>query len=215
MTPTAGFDQPPRIASWLLNLFTPPDEHESILGDLLEESAHLAATSGVASARRWYWRQIVKTIAHLVIAAFRGAPWSTTAVVVGGFLLHRFVSGLPDKALSVVTDKYLIYWSNHFEAYKFWATDGMLIAQFIASLFVGCMVALVAKGREMVATMTLGFIYCAMVGFACVAWAATHWPTSAGIQWILWSCASPFAIVVGGAIVRLTRSAVTTRPSSA
>lgn len=117
--------------------------------------------------------------------------------------------------LSAVTDRYLVYWSNHFEAYRFWATDGMLIAQLIASMLVGCMVAMAAKGREMVATMMLGFILSAMVGVAYVVWAATHWPMNVGIQWMLWSCAGPFAIVVGGVIVRMRRSAATTRPSGA
>jgi len=215
MTSQPDFVQPPRMATCLVNLFTPAEEAESILGDLLEEYSHLASKSGVAFARRWYWRQTVKTIAHLIGTGFTVAPWSTAAAVVGGFLLHGFVSGLPNKVLSAVTDRYLVYWPSHFEAYKFWATDGMLIAQLIASLFVGCIVALAAKGREMVATMTLGFIYCAMVGVAYVTWTAKHWPVDFGIQWMLWSCAGPFAIVVGGAIVRTRRSAVITRPSSA
>ena len=48
MTSHADFVQPPRIASWLVNLFTPAEEAESILGDLLEDvgerdlSNHLA-----------------------------------------------------------------------------------------------------------------------------------------------------------------------------
>jgi hypothetical protein len=31
MTSAADFVQPPRLASWLLNLFIPPDREESIL----------------------------------------------------------------------------------------------------------------------------------------------------------------------------------------
>jgi hypothetical protein len=211
MTSTAEFVQPPRIASWLLNLFTPPDEEESILGDLLEEFSLLASKSGVAFARSWYWRQAVKTIAHLFGTAFRVAPWSTTAAVVGGFLLYRFVSGLPDKLLSAVTDKYLFYWSTHFQAY-IWVLKGMLIAHLILWMFVGCMVALVAKGREMVATMTLVLVQCALIGTAWV-WVAMHGPM--GVAWMLWSCAGPCAIVLGGAIVRMVRSAAKPLPSGA
>jgi hypothetical protein len=211
MTSTPEFVQPPRIASWLLNLFTPPDEEESILGDLLEEFSLLASKSGVAFARSWYWRQAVKTIAHLFGTAFRVAPWSTTAAVVGGFLLYRFVSGLPDKLLSAVTDKYLFYWSTHFQAY-IWVLKGMLIAHLILWMFVGCMVALVAKGREMVATMTLVLVQCALIGTAWV-WVAMHGPM--GVAWMLWSCAGPCAIVLGGAIVRMVRSAAKPLPSGA
>jgi hypothetical protein len=211
MTSTAEFVQPPRIASWLLNLFTPPDEEESIQGDLLEEFSLLASKSGVAFARTWYWRQAVKTIAHLFATAFRVAPWSTTAAVVGGFLLYRFVSGLPDKLLSAVTDKYLFYWSAHFQTY-IWVLKGMVIAHLIFWMFVGCMVALVAKGREMVATMTLVLVQCALIGTAWV-WVAMHGPM--GVAWMLWSCAGPCAIVLGAAIVRMLRSAAKPLPSGA
>jgi Fe2+ transport system protein B len=213
MTSHPCFVQPPRIAVWLVNLFTPTEEEESILGDLHEEFSHLASKSGDAVARSWYWRQSVKTITHLAGMGFRVAPWSTSAAVVGGFLLCRLVYGLPDKLLAAVTDRYLAYWSTHFNAYMFWATDGMFMAHLIASVFVGCIVALGAKGREMIATMTLALVLCALIGVAFV-WVATHRPMD--VAWgTLWSCADPLEIVIGGAIVRMRRSAAATLPSSA
>ena len=211
MTLQADLVPPPRMATCLVNLFSPAEEAETILGDLLEEYSQLASKPGVAFASRWYWRQAVKTIAHLFGNGFRRAPWSTAAAVVGGFLLHRFVSGLPGKVLSAITDRYLFYWSAHFQAYM-WVLKGMPIAHLILSMFVGCFVALVAKGREMVATMTLALVLCALIGIAMV-WVATHLPL--GVGWMLWSCAGPFAIVVGGAIVRTFRSASATLPSGA
>jgi hypothetical protein len=211
MTSARDSVQPPRFASWLLTLFTPPDEEESILGDLLEEFSLLVSNSGFAFARSWYWRQVVKTIAHIFGTTFRVAPWSIASVVVGGFLLHRFVSGLPNRLLSAVTDKYLFYWSAHFQAY-IWILKGMLPAQLILSMFVGCMVALVAKGGEMVATMTLVLVPCALIGTAWV-WVATHRPLD--VAWMLWSCADPCAVVLGGAIVRMLRSSAKPLPSRA
>jgi hypothetical protein len=72
---------------------------------------------------------------------------------------------------------------------------------------------LAAKGRELVATMTLGFVFCAMFGVAVLVWAATG---QALILWMLpWYVADWFAIVIGGAIVRMRRSAATIRPSEA
>jgi hypothetical protein len=212
MTSQAFFVQPPRIAVWLVNQFTRAEETESILGDLLEEFSHLASKSGAAVARSWYWRQTVKTIVHLAGNGFRVAPWSTTAVILGGWLLLRFVSGLPDQVLSAVTNRYLAYWSTHFKIYMFWATDGMLIGHILGSMLVGCMVALAAKGRELVATTTLGLIQGALIG-AALLWVVGHGPMDIG--WMLWSCARPFAIVVGGAVVRRRRSAATTPPSNA
>jgi hypothetical protein len=138
---------PPPIATWLIGLFTSDNEAEAIPGDLLEEFSHLASKSGVAIARRWYWRQTGKTITHLAGGAFRSAPWFTAALVVGGFLLHGFLNALPDKVLSEVTDRYLAFWSSHFQAYM-WVLNGMMIAHLMASLLVGSMVALAAKGSR-------------------------------------------------------------------
>jgi hypothetical protein len=211
MTSQADFVQPPRIAVWLVNLFTPAEEAESILGDLLEEFSHLASKSGATFARRWCWRQTVKTIAYLAGTGFSVAPWGTTVAVAGGFLLLRFISGLPEQAIFAVLRRYRVF-DHHFNAYVFFATDGIAIGHVIAAMFVGCLVALAAKGREMVATMTLALVLCALIGAALV-WVATHGPMD--VAWMLWSCADPFAIVVGGAIVRTRRSAATTLPSGA
>jgi hypothetical protein len=82
--------QPPFLATWLLELFAPEEHTESIAGDLLEEFSSLQAKSGVASARRWYWRQSTKTVVRLIGNGFRIAPWSIIGVVLGGFLLLRF-----------------------------------------------------------------------------------------------------------------------------
>lgn len=198
--------QPPRLAAWLVGLFTSDQEAESIPGDLQEEFSQLAAKCGVAVARRWYRRQVIKTVAHLGGRAFSGAPWATTAAVVGGLFLSRFVQGLPDKLLSAVTDRYLFYWSNHFKAYMFWATDGMMIAHITASLLVGCVVALAARGREMVATMTLGFVHCMMSVVAFLVLVSRTGDDS--FLWILvLQLADALAIVMGGVIVRTRRSA--------
>jgi hypothetical protein len=43
--------QPSRVASWLIELFTPCEQTESISGDLLEEFSDLAPKSGGAYAR--------------------------------------------------------------------------------------------------------------------------------------------------------------------
>jgi hypothetical protein len=212
MTSQADFLQPPRIAVWLVNLFTPAEEAESIPGDLLEEYSHVASKSGAAFARSWYWRQTVKTIAHLVGIGFRIAPWSTTAAVVGGFLLLRFGSGLPERAIFAVLRRYQVF-EHHFNAYVFFATEGIAIGHVIASMFVGCIVALAAKGREIVATMTLDLVLCAMTGAALLVLEARGHSL---ILWMLpWYFADWFAIVIGGVIVRESRSAMSRRPSGA
>src|SRR5215510_5219875 len=82
--------RPPRLAAWLVSLFGSSEQAESILGDLSEEFLDIVSKSGIAFARRWYWRQSLKTIAHLAGSSFRTAPWLLAGVVLLGFLLRRF-----------------------------------------------------------------------------------------------------------------------------
>ena len=89
MTSQSHFVQPPRFAVWLLSLFAPDEDAESILGDLFEEFSLLASKSGVPFARRWYWRQTLKTVLQLAGLGFRTAPWLTTAAIVAGFMLRK------------------------------------------------------------------------------------------------------------------------------
>ncbi len=209
MTSGPNFVQPPRIAVWLVNLFTPAEEAESILGDLLEEYSRLESKSGVTFARSWYWRQAVKSIAHLVGTGFRVASWSTGAAVLSGFLLLRLVPLLPERAIFAVLRRYRVF-DHHFNAYVFFASTGIEIGCIVVSMFVGSMVALAAKGREMVATITLALISGVFTGVAIlvlVAWGRPLFPGS-----LLWQFAGQIAIVTGGVIVRTLRSAATPLP---
>jgi hypothetical protein len=197
-----------RLAEWLLNLFAPLDEAESILGDLQEEFVQVRSNAGVKPARRWYRRQMRKTVAHLFLSGLRTSPL-TWATVIGGLLLLRLTHSAPDWLLSELTDKYLAYWSRHFAAYL-WLLRVIWPAYLAASLFTGCMVALFAKGREMVATSTLGLILCVMMVVASV-----YLATSTGHFFSFWSLATafsdPVAIILGGIIVRQHRFAAVTR----
>jgi hypothetical protein len=205
--------EPPRTATWLVSLFTLAGESESILGDLLEEFSYLASNSGAAFARRWYWRQALKTIAHLIPTAFRVAPWSTTAGVIGGFLTRGLLARLPGRTIFAVIERYQVY-QYHFKTYVFFASTGIDIGIFITFLFAGCIVALVAKGTEMAAAMVLSLIFGAMavvglVGFQYVVGRTGYLES----LWMLkWYFADSLAIVIGAAIVRTRRSNARTLP---
>jgi hypothetical protein len=199
--------QPPRLAFWLVNLFSIPDDAEAIMGDLLEEFSYLACKSGAAYAQRWYWRQALKTIAHLIYSAYRVAPWSTASAVVGGFLLRWLVTGFlgfPERAIFAVLEKYQVP-DKHFNTYVFFATTGIDIGYVIVFLWVGCVIALVAKGREMAAAITLSLIFAGMAGVALFAWAASGHSLLRSL--LPWNFADSFAILIGAAIVRSSRSA--------
>src|SRR3984885_9190688 len=161
MTSQSQFIQPPRFGVWLVTLFALDDEAESILGDLLEEFSLLASKLGVPFARRWYWRQTLKTVLQLAVLGFRTAPWLTTAAVAGGFFLRKLVAPWVEPPIFAVLEKYHVY-EHHFSMYMFFASTGIDIGHLITFLLIGFMVALVARGREMMATMTLGLVFGAM-----------------------------------------------------
>jgi hypothetical protein len=206
MTPQSGFVPPPCMATWLLTLFTSSEADEGITGDLLEECNQLASKSGVAFARSWYWRQMVKSLVHLAGAGFRSAPWSTAAVVIGGFLLMRFASGLPEQAIAAAVNRTYFY-EHHFGAYMFWMTDGIDLGHIVLAGLVGSIVALAARGREMIAAMTLASVGCVMTSAALVVWISRGQDM---VLWrLFWSVADSLSIVMGGMIVRSRRSGKT------
>lgn len=199
MTTQENLARPPSIAEWLINLFATGTESEPLVGDMLEEFLHLASESGIAFARRWYWRQTWKTVTHLVGKAYRTAPWSMAVTVIGGLLLDRLVTGRPERAIFAFLFKYQVF-DLHSNAYVLFATIGHVLA----SLFIGCVVALAAKRREMAATVTLAALLCTMTGAAAVAWVANG---QTSILWMLpWYIADWFAILTGGVIVRMRRA---------
>lgn len=211
MTSPASFVYPPRLAVWLVDLFAAGVEAESLSGDMLEEFSHLASKSGLRFARRWFWRQTRNTIAHLFINAFRVAPGQTAATVIGGFLLNRLVSRLPEPAIFAVLHRYQVF-DHHFSAYVFFASDGIALGHVLASMFVGCAIAWAAKDREMVVTITLVFVLCAMTGAA--VWVSVATRHSMILGMLPWNFSDWFAMVLGGTVVRTHRSAATTLPSA-
>jgi len=88
MTSQEPLIHPPRLATWLVSLFAFA-ESEIILGDLQEEFSEFVLRVGIGSARDWYWRQALSTVARQLLVGFRLSPWSTVAAVVGGCLLNR------------------------------------------------------------------------------------------------------------------------------
>lgn len=79
----------PRLGTWLVELFASAEQAESIPGDFHEEFSDLVSKCGVVSARSWYLRQSLKTVAHLFGSAFRPAPGRIAVAVFLGVALHR------------------------------------------------------------------------------------------------------------------------------
>ena len=154
--------QPPLIASWLIGLFTSGSHEDAISGDLLEEFSDLASKSGLRYARRWYWRQSVKTVGNVMGTGLRTAPWLIAGTVIGGYLMLQLALGfaLPEWLIGAVIElrwHHVVpyYTQRQMDAYMFWFGTTVMIGDLLVPLFVGCIVATVAKAREMIATLTL------------------------------------------------------------
>jgi hypothetical protein len=57
--------QPPRLPRWLLGVLVSGADRALFLGDIDEEFASRAESRGIRAARRWYWRQLMSSIAPL------------------------------------------------------------------------------------------------------------------------------------------------------
>lgn len=200
--------RPPFIASGLVGLFTSGWHDEAILGDLLEEFSDVASKSGLTYARRWYWRQSIKTIGNLCGAGLRTAPWLIISTTVGGYLLLAFGSSLPETLIVAVLQlrwHHVIpyYTQREMEAHVFWLNTGTLIGRLLVSLFIGCIVAAVAKAREMVATLMLSVL---LLALSVVGWfnVARHWPERA-VPIMFIELVGIFLIPIGGVMVRKVR----------
>jgi hypothetical protein len=206
--------QPPRLAVWFLNLFTPYEQAEPIPGDLLEEFSDLASKSDRVFARRWYWRQSMKTIGHLIGSGFRSAPWKMAGAVLLGRLLLPFGFILPERIIVAVLHVIPVYpnydHKNVYELWMFWVPLAIKIGWVIAPIIIGCIVAVVARGREMIATMMLGLSFLPLRLVAIIVNRPGRILTRADILLGLIA-----AFVIGGVTVREIRSALPRRPSPA
>ena len=198
---------PPRIASWLVQLFAPSEHAESILGDLLEEFSDLASKSGLASARGWYWRQSVKSIAHLAGGAFRDAPWSFAAFVLLGFLLRWFGAALPEWAIVAILRAQRPYVHGHYDFYIWIVIWGIAIARVVEMTLIGCIIAAISRGKEIVVTTAVIAISVVIVGWNFFLH-TRNLPPQMPIPWgfLLASLANWVATLLGAVIIRKIRS---------
>lgn len=58
--------RPPLLAEMLLATAAPPNDYESVAGDLHEEYLRHAAADGTMKANRWYWSQVLRSVPSLL-----------------------------------------------------------------------------------------------------------------------------------------------------
>ena len=210
--------QPPRIAVWLLEQFTPDNQTEAIPGDLLEEFSDIASRQGIASARRWYWRQSIRSIGHLIGDGLRVASWLIGGSAVTACLLGACVMWLTENTVNIVHHRYHVYY--HVSAPIFWWVYAILVERLVNPLLMGGTVGLMVKGRELAAAITLSLFIgiSSALGLVLMATADTprnfpSWYADPMLHLrilrplLVTTFLSPIMIVIGGITVRNVRSA--------
>jgi len=194
--------RPPVIAVWLVGFFTPDKQTEAIQGDLVEEFSSLASSSGIAAARRWYWRQSINTVARLMGAGFCAAPWLIAGAVLGGCLLLWFGLGLAD--LVLFHFRLLFHFHSKVRLWPAGILVQIQIGRFLLMMLVGSLVALAVKGREMVTAIALSLVCAALSGLAYPVWTMMH-NAELALPVRTFQIVSSIAILLGAAIVREIR----------
>jgi hypothetical protein len=209
---------PSRLAVWLIVLFGPGQQGQAVLGDLLEEYSLLRKKQGVPAANRWFWAQTLRTIAYLIGSEFRSAPLTITAAAIGGFFLRWYVSRSLNPTITTAVDallhRYHVYELDP-HAYIFWSIHIMYAERFLVNLFIGFVLGMALKEREMAGTIALAVLGDLLAIQSMLT--ATARTANTGYLWTLpWSFAFSVAVVAGGAIVRTRRSqagSVTGKPT--
>lgn len=218
MNSDAPVAQPPKIAAWLLSAFALEGRAEVIQGDLGEEFSVFASKSGIAAARRWYWKQTMQAMPHLFWNGVRAAPFVVAIATIAGFIFLRFAERLPQWGISAVVNEIPGYYENHFQAWTFWVTYGIAIGIILVETLVGCLIALAVRGKEVVVTGAVGLLGIFVVTIPYFVWfsrSVTHWPSYArldvshplalGFIALLNAFGGSFFPVVGGGIIRSLR----------
>lgn len=74
--------RPPLLAEMLVAMTAPPNDYESVAGDLHEEYMRHAASSGAKRANRWYWSQVLRSAPSLLrYSRVRRSVLQTAAIV--------------------------------------------------------------------------------------------------------------------------------------
>ena len=212
--PRVQIVQPPRIAVWLVGLFI-FEEQTGMQQQILDERfSDMASTRGTGRVRRWYWSQSVKTIAGLVGRGFRTAPWLIVITTLSGALLLKFATANLQRVIMefifLLNHHVTPYYdSKHVASHLFWMYYTVFVGSLLVSLIIGSFVAMVAKRREIIATMTLSFV--SLIMTVTIFWesVAMHYPVDPGLfpKIIIDQLGASFLIVIGGITVREIRSA--------
>jgi hypothetical protein len=197
---------PPRLALWLINLFSPD---EVVPGDLLEEYATVVSNRGTTVARRWFWQQTGRSIVHLAWSQFCLAPWSTGLILVTAYAALWYTPGVSVSLAGALLARYPVY--EYISAPVFWWIYEFLLGTIIAPVVISSAAARLAARREMLVTLVLAFTVLVVSGcfwawHVWLAWPYFLYAPQKVLRAAFSLTALPMAVLVGGVIQRRNRS---------
>jgi len=203
---------PPRGAVRLIELFVPAGSSEPVLGDLEEEFARRLGEAGSTTARRWYWRQALRTTAHLAWGSVRAAPWSTAAQVLASLVVVVLLYGRMNVWVARLVSNLPIY---DYDA-SVWSWRVAVLVRFVVlPLALGWSIAALARGREMIITTLVVGVLVGMVLLALTVNArlllfgfgqqrlGLYWRLMYVFEFFLVQTIFPLGVMMGGLIRRL------------
>ena len=205
--------QPPVIAAWLVDLFV-THEQTAIREQMRHKFSNMVVTYGIGPARRWYWSRSAKTIAGLMGKEFRTAPWLIVCTALGAALLLQLGTSYLQRAIMAI----ILFLNHHVTPYydprgvarrEFWMANTVLIGSLLESLIAGSLVAVAAKGREMIAAMTLSLVCLVMTPTIFWALVTERAPVNPVFfpHIMVDQLGGSLLMIIGGIIVREIRSA--------
>jgi hypothetical protein len=130
MRPDVHSNQPPRLATWLLERLTSDEKRESLIGDLLEQYVH-----GRSAA--WYWRQAIGSILAGSVRDIRDHKLLAVRAVLVGLAAMSVFGALDRFFLQVVSVLASggIYFGGHWVTLDYgWMRNRLYIAFLLALL---------------------------------------------------------------------------------
>ncbi|MGA7354245.1 MAG: hypothetical protein WA431_04595 [Candidatus Cybelea sp.] len=198
--------KPPVVAEALVAAAAPPNDYESIAGDLHEEYLRYARLSSRSAANRWYWSQVLLSIPWMLSysrarrSALHAIGRALTAV---GVLVAMLLATVPINALLDA-----IFGGAN------WPLSVQFCADWIDAVIFGAVLALIVRGGGArlafwtASLLVLAFVVPALLGFPSSQAPLWAWILLGGTVPAMCAGAALYQVVVKRCIV----SRITNRP---
>ena len=119
---------PPSLASWLLKIIASARDYDYAIGDLTETYEYIAESEGEKKARRWFWKEVVKSLPGFV----KNAIYRRTAMIMN-YLKIAWRNILRNKLFAMINTLGLAVGMACFILITLWIQDELNFDKFHAN----------------------------------------------------------------------------------